>query len=103
MGQTNSGVTAGTRLKSGVAGVESRRNPANSYCVFIDDPAGASPTVILFNQVTSSGSWLASTITVTASAIVVVPEPSTWALMLIGFGGVGWLAYRRRRATAPAA
>jgi hypothetical protein len=26
-----------------------------------------------------------------------VPEPSTWALMLIGFGGLGYAAYRRRR------
>lgn len=25
-----------------------------------------------------------------------VPEPSTWALMMLGFAGVGWLAYRRR-------
>jgi hypothetical protein len=36
-------------------------------------------------------------VSVTASAIGTVPEPSTWALMLIGFGGVGWLASRRRR------
>jgi hypothetical protein len=25
-----------------------------------------------------------------------VPEPSTWAMMLIGFAGVGFLAYRHR-------
>jgi hypothetical protein len=25
-----------------------------------------------------------------------VPEPSTWAMMLLGFAGVGFLAYRRR-------
>lgn len=30
-----------------------------------------------------------------------VPEPSTWALMIAGFGGVG-LAMRRRRRQAPA-
>jgi hypothetical protein len=33
---------------------------------------------------------------VTASAIGGVPEPSTWALMLAGFGGLGWLGLRRR-------
>jgi hypothetical protein len=27
----------------------------------------------------------------------VVPEPSTWALMLIGFGGLGFAAFRRAR------
>ena len=28
-----------------------------------------------------------------------VPEPSTWAMMLLGFGGVGVALRRRRRAT----
>jgi PEP-CTERM motif len=28
---------------------------------------------------------------------VTVPEPSTWALMLAGFGGLGYVAWRRRR------
>src|SRR5712672_605140 len=27
-----------------------------------------------------------------------VPEPSTWAMMILGFGGVGFMAYRRRKA-----
>ena len=26
-----------------------------------------------------------------------VPEPSTWAMMLLGFGGLGFLAYRKAR------
>ncbi len=26
-----------------------------------------------------------------------VPEPSTWALMLLGFAGLGYAAFRRRR------
>ena len=26
-----------------------------------------------------------------------VPEPSTWALMIVGFAGVGFMAYRRKR------
>jgi PEP-CTERM motif len=25
-----------------------------------------------------------------------VPEPSTWAMMIVGFCGLGWLAYRRK-------
>jgi hypothetical protein len=29
-----------------------------------------------------------------------VPEPSTWALMLLGFGGAGALIRRRRYAAA---
>jgi hypothetical protein len=29
-----------------------------------------------------------------------VPEPATWAMMLLGFAGVGFTAYRRRRTSA---
>jgi hypothetical protein len=29
-----------------------------------------------------------------------VPEPSTWAMMILGFAGVGFLAYRRKRGVA---
>jgi len=30
-------------------------------------------------------------------ALTVVPEPSTWAMMLLGFAGLGFLGYRRAR------
>jgi hypothetical protein len=33
----------------------------------------------------------------------VVPEPGAWALMLVGFGGVGWAIRRRARALGVAA
>jgi hypothetical protein len=26
-----------------------------------------------------------------------VPEPSTWAMMILGFGGIGFMAYRRKQ------
>jgi hypothetical protein len=32
-----------------------------------------------------------------------VPEPSTWAMMLLGFAGLGYLGYRGRRSTVAAA
>jgi uncharacterized protein (TIGR03118 family) len=28
-----------------------------------------------------------------------VPEPSTWAMMILGFAGIGFMAYRRRKST----
>jgi hypothetical protein len=40
-------------------------------------------------------------VTTTGSAGV-VPEPSTWAMMLIGFAGLGFAGYRRARATVSA-
>ncbi len=33
--------------------------------------------------------------------ITAIPEPATWALMIIGFAGVGFAAYRRRQINAP--
>jgi len=32
-------------------------------------------------------------------SLTAVPEPSTWAMMLAGFGGLGFAAFRRRRRT----
>lgn len=33
------------------------------------------------------------------SAIAAVPEPSTWAMMILGFAGIGFVAYRRKART----
>ena len=35
--------------------------------------------------------------------LTAVPEPSTWAMMILGFAGIGFMAYRRSRKTATAA
>jgi hypothetical protein len=32
--------------------------------------------------------------------LAAVPEPSTWAMMILGFAGVGFMAYRRRNQSA---
>jgi hypothetical protein len=32
-----------------------------------------------------------------------VPEPATWAMMLLGFAGLGFAAYRKVRPTAAVA
>jgi hypothetical protein len=36
-------------------------------------------------------------------AVAGVPEPSAWALMIVGFGGAGFMIRRRARASAPIA
>ena len=36
---------------------------------------------------------------VVTATVAAVPEPSTWAMMLLGFIGVGFTAYRRRNTT----
>jgi hypothetical protein len=37
------------------------------------------------------------------TSVAAVPEPSTWAMMIIGFAGVGFVAYRRKSKSAPMA
>ena len=36
----------------------------------------------------------------TASIESGVPEPSTWAMMILGFAGIGFMAYRRKSKSA---
>ncbi len=44
------------------------------------------------------GNW-----SLASSVVSSVPEPSTWAMMLIGFAGIGFMAYRRSRKALAAA
>jgi hypothetical protein len=56
-----------------------------------------------FSYISESYSLIPETITVTVDGLsAAVPEPSTWAMLLIGFAGVGFATYRRRLATDPA-
>ena len=41
--------------------------------------------------------------TVSFDTVSAVPEPSTWAMMLLGFAAVGYVAYRRKSKPAPVA
>jgi len=52
-----------------------------------------------FNEAT--GTWTnpeggTSHLYITADFTAAVPEPSTWAMMILGFAGVGFMAYRRK-------
>jgi PEP-CTERM motif-containing protein len=52
--------------------------------------AGCDPTTLV-NLINSPGTW----------QVAAVPEPSTWAMMILGFAGVGFMAYRRKHVRAP--
>ena len=44
--------------------------------------------------------WGLEPVNVSAVSVSAVPEPSTWAMMILGFAGIGFIAYRRRNETA---
>jgi hypothetical protein len=58
---------------------------------------GATGTINPSDFITRSG------IQVIASTAGTVPEPSTWALMLLGFAGLGYAGFRQNRTRAAAA
>jgi hypothetical protein len=43
------------------------------------------------------------TATLAQPPVTAVPEPSTWAMLILGFAGVGFMTYRRRKTAALAA
>jgi hypothetical protein len=67
------------------------------------DAAGTQ--ISFFNQ-SNNGMYRVNTISpgsseyvsVTTSAVSAVPEPSTWAMMILGFCGLGFIAYRKKAA-----
>jgi PEP-CTERM motif len=56
------------------------------------------------DQFTESGSYIYSNFSVVDLSAPpftgAVPEPSTWAMMLLGFAGIGFMAYRRKNKPA---
>jgi hypothetical protein len=58
-----------------------------------------SPTLLTFSNLALTSHDLQnnpSDVFLTVS-VASVPEPSTWAMLILGFAGVGFMAYRRRK------
>jgi hypothetical protein len=53
---------------------------------------------LMIEDVSSFAVGASNTVTgnLTLTQVAPVPEPATWAMMLLGFAGVGFLAYRRK-------
>jgi hypothetical protein len=78
----------------------------NQYNGFSVTPAGtqvangnpSSPLQFLTSTHNLAGNWIygASSTSNTFSLTAMVPEPHSWALMILGFGGVGAMIRRRR-------
>jgi hypothetical protein len=72
-----------------------------SSAIFFGNPSaagacaisGSSGTVGACAQGVDLQTTFGSSLTI---AVAAVPEPSTWAMMLLGFAGIGFMAYRRK-------
>ena len=52
---------------------------------------------LAINDVSVNSSEIPTNTAITGTIRTAVPEPATWALMLLGFGGIGLAMQRRRR------
>jgi hypothetical protein len=66
-----------------------QNNPTGYWNLFSTDTA----VYQLYESIPGIGYTVAETGTLTVAA---VPEPATWAMMILGFLGVGFVAYRRK-------
>jgi hypothetical protein len=84
---------------------ESFNNLASAQAFFTQDsfnlgqPSnGLTNVSLIFDETMSSNQGFGFTYAVATTSIAGgVPEPSIWALMLIGFAGLGFISYRRTR------
>ena len=61
--------------------------------LFTGSPSDPTFTIGSFNL---RNPFLGQNDVLTISAVAAVPEPSTWAMMILGFASVGFMAYRRK-------
>jgi hypothetical protein len=72
-----------------IAGISFETAAGQSVNIFSFFSQGSPPTGNAYGELASPGGFGVGTLTLTA-----VPEASTWAMMLIGFAGVGMAGYR---------
>lgn len=67
---------------------------SNSWVVINGDCSQCTPPDIFLTAL------IGITYDYTPAAVAAVPEPSTWAMMILGFAGLGFMAYRRKNKAA---
>jgi hypothetical protein len=70
---------------------------------FTGSLVGFTGGTITGEAVTTSDLGVALFVVNPGGSITAIPEPSTWAMMLLGFAGLGYAAYRGSRRTAATA
>jgi len=86
---------AGTHLNNGQSYFLSIAAGAGSTILAVDNNMGISGYNTLFNGPISVPAF--DILSGDTSINAAVPEPSTWAMMILGFCGIGFMTYRRSR------
>lgn len=87
---TTAGVTTSQLFTAATLGIATGPGSASRYVQFSGVP-GTTINSVSFNNVPAVDAFESANFSLSA-----VPEPATWAMMLIGFGGIGF-AMRRRK------
>jgi PEP-CTERM motif len=69
------GLSSAIQINGGTGIFNFDATPASDYQLVLSDASGNNALV---------------------SGVSAIPEPSTWAMMLLGFAGLGFMAYRRK-------
>jgi hypothetical protein len=65
----------------------------------VSAPSGANVLLLGTNDTYYGDNVGSILVSVQGGGVSAIPEPSTWAMMILGFAGVGFLSYRRRNQT----
>jgi PEP-CTERM motif len=88
------GITIGdgkiTNILSGFGGGGIFTSDPGFNLFFVNSQFNPPPLVFEFGSTTG-------TVTASDPITAAVPEPSTWAMMILGFCGIGFMAYRRKQ------
>ena len=98
------GIFSNTNLPIGATLVTSSGTAATTFTTYDTSTFGflgfTSPTPFTSATFTSS---IFNIPEIEYGSVSAVPEPSTWAMLILGFAGVGFMAYRRRSSAMLAA
>jgi hypothetical protein len=70
----------------------------SSFTIFMTVPATSSPIDV--SVLLSAGERAEGFTALFQTKVSAVPEPSTWAMLLLGFAGMGFVGYRKARLTS---